>query len=150
MVHYLRFLKTARVKDRTSRTVSVAALITVTTDLGDTFLLSDATLVSCLVAVDEPSTILCKKAVRWHRGSRELSLELNVYADQSAGLLRLHVFHDKASEPIPSILGAWSAPFQAVPGSIAAPSIERQLSLPNLPTLKIWEDIGNSIARHMW
>jgi hypothetical protein len=150
MVHYIRFLKTPRVINRTSKSVSVTALITITTDLGDTFLLSDAKLTSCLVAADDVKTVLCKSEAHWHRGFRELSLGLTAYSGQSETVLRLHVFNATPSSNIPSILDAWSAPFNPSKGSRAASLIERQLFLPSLPPVRIWEETGNSIARHIW
>lgn len=150
MVHYIRFLKTARVEYQSSNSVSVKALITITTDLGDNFLLSDAKLISCLVTADRAGKVLCKQQVHWHRGFRELSFGLAAHTSQSTALLRLHVFHDKASGPFPSILSALSAPFKPVHQTRAAALVERELSLPNLSSLKIWEETGNSIAKHIW
>ncbi len=150
MVHYIRFLKTARIERRTSKSLSVSALITITTDLGDTFLLSDLNLISCLVTAEDPQNVLCRSEVHWHRGCRELLLNLTAYIGQSAPLLQLHVFHDKASVYIPSVLEAWSATFKPVVDSRNAGLIERQLSLPCLTNLRIWEETGNSIARHIW
>ncbi len=150
MVHYIRFLKTARVEYRSSKSVSVKALITITTDLGDNFLLPDAKLVSCLVTADRAGKVVCKQEVHWHRGSRELSFGLTAPTSQSDALLRLHVFHDKASGPFPSILSALSAPFRLVDQTRAAALVERELSLPDLSSLRIWEETGNSIAKHIW
>lgn len=150
MVHYIRFLKTARVRHRTSKVVSVNALITVTTDLGDTFMFSDATLTTCLVLADNPKHILCRARSDWLQGFRELSLDVSAHVGQGEPLLRLHLFHDEASNCIPSILDVWSAPFRPLINSRAAPLVERQFSLPDRPGLGIWEETGNSIARHIW
>jgi hypothetical protein len=150
MVHYIRFLKTAQVKHCTSKSVSVKALITITTDLGDTFMLSDARLISRLVAADNTQRALCRDEVHWHGGARELLLDITAYIDQKPPSLRLHISHDKAGHCLPSVLDAWSAPFEPVQNSHAAPLIERQISLPGLPILNIWEETGNSIARHIW
>lgn len=150
MVHYIRFLKTARVQHRPSRSLSVITLITITTDPGDSFLSADANLVACLVAADGPRTVLCRDRVRWHKGSRDLLLEIPINIAQDLPLLQLRIFHDKASDSIPSILGALSASFTALAGPHAAPLIMRQLSLPCLPTPQIWEETGNSIAKHIW
>ena len=150
MVHYIRFLKTAQVTNRTPKSVSVSALITITTDLGDTFLLPDAKLESRLVTIDSPGIVLCKHQVQWQRGSRELPIGLTAYLGQSAPLLRLHVFHSTASGGLPPILDAWSAPFEPLPDLRAAALVERQISISCLPPLKIWEETGNSIAKHLW
>jgi hypothetical protein len=150
MVHYIRFLKTAQVKHCTSKSVCVKALITITTDLGDTFMFSDAKLISCLVAADNTQRVLCRDEVHWLGGSRELLFDVTAYIEQKPHSLRLHIFHDKADHCLPSVLGAWSAPFEPVQNSHAASLIERQISLPGLPMLKIWEETGNSIARHIW
>lgn len=150
MVHYIRFLKTAGIQQRTSSSVLVIALVTITTDLGDTFLPSNADLVACLVAVHEPRNVLCRDKVKWRKGSRELLLEIPICISQNFPLLQLHVFHDKASDSIPSILGALSAPFKPLAGNRAAALVARQLYLPGLPIPQIWEETGDSIARHIW
>ena len=150
MVHYIRFLKTARITKRSPRSVSVTALITVTTDLGDSFLPSEAKLSACLVAVDDPSMVLCRHEVHWQRGYRELSIILTANLDHSVSLLRLHIFQSTPIGCLPPILGAWSAPFQYLADSRAAALVERQISISGLPLLKIWEETRNSIARHIW
>ena len=150
MVHYIRFLKTPRVERCTSKTVSVIALVTIETDLGDTFLLSDASLKSCLVRADEPGNVLCQEEVHWQGGSRELPLRLTACIGQTSSLLRLHVFSAKDTGSIPSILDVWSAPFQPTLDSRAAAWVERRLYLSGLPVIRIWEETGNSIARHIW
>ena len=150
MVHYIRFLKTARVEYHTSKSVSVIALITITSDLGDTFLFPIANLTSRLVVADQPGIVVSQEKVTWHGGSRELSLRLYAFFGQNTPLVRLHVFHTMANGSLPSILDAWSAPFELLLDSRAAALVERRLSLPSLSTLMIWEETGNSIARHIW
>ena len=150
MVHYIRFLKAARVISRTSKAVSVTALITISTDLGDTFLLSDANLTSFLIAADKTGSILCKNELHWQRGLRELPILLTAHLGLGVSLLRMHVSQCAASGFLPPILDAWSAPFKPITDSRAAALVERQLSLSWLPPLKIWEETGNSIARHIW
>jgi hypothetical protein len=150
MVHYIRFLKTARVTNRTSQSVSVTALITITTDLGDSFLLTDAKLASCLVPADTPGIVLCKHEVHWQRGSRELSIMLTADLGHNKPLLRMHVFHRTASGSLPPILDAWSAPFKPFADSRAAALVERQLSISCLPPVKVWEETDDSIAKHLW
>jgi hypothetical protein len=150
MVHYIRFLKTARVEYQTSKYVSVIALITITSDLGDIFLSSNANLTSRLIVADQPETVISQENVTWHGGSRELSLRLHVFLGQTTPLVRLHAFHTTANGSLPSIFDAWSAPFELLPDSRAAALVERRLSLSGLPTLMIWEETGNSIARHVW
>lgn len=152
MVHYVRFLKTARVVNQTSTSICVRALATITTDLGDSFLASDAKLTSSLVAADDIGKVLCKNDILWQGGSRELPLEAVWHiTGQNIPLLRLHVCHVKGrSSPIPSIVDAWSATFEPTPDFRSAALIERQLSLPCLPVLKVWEDTGNTISRHIW
>lgn len=150
MVHYIRFLKTARVVTRSSNSVSVRALVTITTDLGDTFLLSDVILTSFLVSADDTGRVLCKAEKRWQGGFRELTIDLTAPVSEACPLLRLCTAHVTVSDTMPSILEAWSAPFGPFSDSPAAPVVERQLSLPNKASIKIWEMTGDSIARHIW
>lgn len=150
MVHYIRFVKTARVSSRTSKEVSVTALITITTDLGDAFLLSDAKLTSFLIAADKAGSILCRDEVHWQGGSRELPIFLTADLGPGVSLLRLRISQSVASDCLPPILDAWSAPFEPFTDSRAIALVERQLSMPCFPPLKIWEETGNSIAGHIW
>lgn len=150
MVHYIRFLKTARITHRSSNSVSVTALITVTTDLGDSFLLSEVLLSSCLVTADDPGMVLCRHEAYWQRGFRDLSITLTANLDHSVSLLRLHVSHPTSRGRLPPILDAWSAPFPRLANSRAAALEERRLSISGIPPLKIWEETRNSIARHIW
>jgi hypothetical protein len=153
MVHYIRFLKTARVVTRTPRSVNVRSLITITTDLGDSFLLTDVTLSSSLVQADKSGTVLCRAEKQWRAGCRELSISLTMETNENGPPLRLHISHAMVSgevTSIPSILDAWSAPFSQLGNSPAEAMIERQVSLPDLATTWIWETTGDSIAKHIW
>jgi hypothetical protein len=150
MVHHIRFLKAPRVVKVTSHSVSVNALITLTTDLGDTFLHSDMELMARLVVSNDPHQSLCSQSLSWHKGYRELSINQTAPLLPNASSLRLHVHHPYETTWLPRILDVWSAPFEPVAGSRAEALVERQFSIPHLPLLRIWEETGNSIARHIW
>ena len=149
MIHYIRFLKPPGVVGGGSR-LTVTALITITTDLGDTFLHNNTKLLSHLVVVDDLECIIHRQEVQWLKGLRQLSITATVMPSYGRDL-RLHVSHaGEAAGPIPMILDAWSAPFPIVNGSRAASLVERRISIPSMPPLRIWEETGNSIARHIW
>lgn len=51
------------------------------------------------------------------------------------------------------ILSAWSAPFkipEAGAGTSAGALVERRLQMSKERTLRVWEETGESIARHIW
>ncbi|KAI9791915.1 MAG: hypothetical protein M1833_001297 [Piccolia ochrophora] len=55
-------------------------------------------------------------------------------------------------EELPSIISAWSAsiPHPNCKGAPVAKMIQRRFTMPRMQSLCIWEDTGDSIARHIW
>ncbi|KKY16300.1 hypothetical protein UCRPC4_g05962 [Phaeomoniella chlamydospora] len=158
MVHYVRFLKTPRFKQ--GKLLSLTTLITITTDLGETFLATDLDLQARVV--DERSNrVIVQKTSSWKTGSRDLQIIFEKFPVSLKGqLLRVQVTVDpeavqdvtSSSEAtaIPAVIDAYSAPFPAIPASIAAGLVERKLALPTKKILTVWEETGNSIALHIW
>lgn len=165
MVYYIRFLKTPRTQTVKPGLISISALISITTDLGDAFLAEDVELQFQLIdGGDDPKTktaaILVENTCKWEAGKRELSI--------STGLLKLG---SKTSNVVlavgpklgstldtdlsdvkglPLVISGWSAPFNVAQNSPAEKVIERRFVLQNDSRLSIWEETGNNIARHIW
>ena len=151
MVHYIRFLKTPQVVGGAAGPFTVTSLITIESDLGDSFLDAEAKLdVRVILSAGDEPTIYRQQSV-WRNDFRELSLRVlisSIHGDES---LKLHVSQSgQLQSSIAPILAAWSGPFRLAPGCRADSVVERRFTQPNSPTLRIWEETGNSIARHVW
>jgi hypothetical protein len=159
MVYYVRFLKTPRI-DHKNGSVSISALICITTDLGDSFLAEDVDLM--ISAHDEASHMLCEKQVKWNAYNRELPITLGSLPTSSAKKALIltvkppqpksqsRLDHTSIPPRVPLVIGASSASFgpQSTP---AEKLVLRHIGdLPQAPMLDIWEETGNSIARHIW
>ncbi|CAG7921139.1 unnamed protein product [Penicillium olsonii] len=159
MVYYVRFLKTPRIQQQKG-SVSITALICITTDLGDSFLAEDADLV---VTAAKDSEIVYESQIKWNAYNRELPITLGpLPANLIHKTLSLTIDTWPESQPksmsehrlspwpsIPLVVGATSAPFgpQSAP---AAKLVRRTINAPEAAELQVWEETGNSIARHIW
>ncbi|OQD82768.1 hypothetical protein PENANT_c020G04321 [Penicillium antarcticum] len=145
MVYYVQFLKTPRVQQKKG-TLFITALICITTDLGDDFLAED---VELLVSSTHKSPGIEQK-VTWNAGNRELAINLgplpSAWVQQSMELsakLQPEATGDKPLVPL--VMAATSAPFGL---KLPAEKLVRRDG--PIKGLSIWEETGNSIARHIW
>ncbi|KAJ5675614.1 hypothetical protein N7462_008511 [Penicillium macrosclerotiorum] len=156
MVYYIRFLKTPRFQQQ-KKSVFISALICITTDLGDDFLAEDVDLVATWIQ-HSSQKVRYQAPLQWQAGSRQLSILLgpfssNDVARQTAVLKIQLPSVDKdtlGDNTTPLVISGSSAPFgpQWEP---AEKLIQRDLNITgNVRPLKIWEETGNSIARHIW
>lgn len=160
MPHYVRFLKAPRL----ASPHSIAALVTITTDLGDSFLAANVELEATVLVQGGKSPLT--KRFFWREDAREQSivfesirLDLNKHAVQlGVGLAKpanatkgagvaADVFDGST---VPEIVSAWSPLFGASHGPQAEKLVLRRLKTHGAPELRIWEETGNSIARHIW
>ncbi|PYH47404.1 protein N-lysine methyltransferase family protein [Aspergillus saccharolyticus JOP 1030-1] len=162
MVYYIRFLKTPRLAKQKGA-VSVSALTCITTDLGDAFLTEDVDLYVTLLA-HGTEKVLYQEPVTWKAGKRELSLSLGPFpASLSQHTLVLAVTtatSGKLQGPspdsligkseLPLVVSGWSAPFGGSQTLVAEKLVERRFGPNDKLGLRIWEETGNSIARHIW
>lgn len=155
MVYYIRFLKTPRYLQQ-KKAVFISALICITTDLGDDFLAENVDLVATW-AQHPSQKVLHRESLKWEAGARQLSimfgpLTLNNATEQAACL----TIQSKDTQrdtlgvhSIPLVISGCSAPFG--PESEAEKLILRRLHVADREQpLAIWEETGNSIARHIW
>ncbi|RPB28829.1 hypothetical protein L211DRAFT_800647 [Terfezia boudieri ATCC MYA-4762] len=178
---YLRFLKPPRCTlSGSSRTkyLIVSTLVTITSDLGESFYPDQATLKCDLwgqANADLPPSnnqgtcLISSVNLTWNAGSRNIKVEMNTSIPPRGCLARedcelvLSVSSenpkcaDNLLEYHPGlgtvIISAWSAPFK-IPKRGVGPSaegfVERRLQLSRSCTLRVWEETGESIARHIW
>ena len=153
MVHYIRFLKPPKLD---ARKCFVRALITITTDLGDDFYPGDLTLYAAAVCEAPRNSAIEWQTIQWKRGSRNIWIEikrLNFDSTKSMQLL-INAEHTAAAdlflfENLPEIVSARSLPFEWQI-SQAGNKIERRYKTQVGNERVIYEETGESIARHLW
>ncbi|KAL9581382.1 MAG: hypothetical protein Q9212_003935 [Teloschistes hypoglaucus] len=156
MVHYIRFLKPPRLiaNAKRPRRPSLTALITITTDLADAFYPGD---VEVHVALAEQDNVTFLGTVCWKSGMRCLRVEIQV-ALQTVTYPARFFFTSCASlqmdslqlSQLPDIVSAWTENFRAEDNmKLDADVIIRSFSIPNGQVLKIYEENGESMARHI-
>ncbi|KAE8349520.1 putative methyltransferase-domain-containing protein [Aspergillus coremiiformis] len=163
MVYYIRFLKTPKIQKLKGGSLSVSALICIATDLGDAFLAQDVDLLVTLTLKDSEK-VLHQEPLSWKAGKRELPILLGPFHPQlSQHIIILSVSAADGRKPrspsldsllgnpgVPLVISGWSAPFGG-PGSLVAEKlVERRFGPKDCLNLRIWEETGNSIARHIW
>ena len=155
MVHYIRFLKAPRLL----AVGVIKALITITTDLGDDFFPHDQTLRAGLVSNSgNTAELLQSRGILWKAGMRVFWVELTTKHVSPGSRLRV----EAASEPkkpcsdtisverMPLVIGCTCGILDPLEKSGFWGRSERSLLLQSDNCLKIDEDIGESIARHVW
>lgn len=162
MVHYIRFLKAPQLHPVSSTHQIVKALISISTDLGDEFLPNDVLLNAKLIhsngKVD--TTNECKPAL-WRVGMRVLRIEVELDVTRSKDMGPLSLLVESANrgpavlfEGLPLVLCEIVSCRSHVGGYTimegASTRIERRFMLQPGNMLSISEDIGESIARHIW
>jgi hypothetical protein len=155
MVHYIRFLRTPYVSNVSRKAIDVASVVTVTTDLGDSFYANALDLVVRLVDATNRNEVLCSEVVRWHEGSRAVKFAVSCNANLTDRLISVNLTTENSmkawtGKQVPGILDVWSLPFTLTDGQRTDPLVERRLLLRNGNTLRVREETGDSIARHIW
>ncbi|KAF2200011.1 hypothetical protein GQ43DRAFT_374867 [Delitschia confertaspora ATCC 74209] len=164
-MRYIRFLKTPRIVDGDDlKTCRIDCLITITSDLGDSFLPCDITLSAELWSDDlvEKKPITSRK-VEWKSYMRNSPITFLLPRNSIPGPLRVRISAEAESRAdqfdklrnhdaeVPAVLSAWSAMIDPFTGVIEAEKrIERRLINLAKQPMTIWEETGESIARHLW
>lgn len=181
MLFYIRLLKPPRSTisgHPRTKTFTVSALVTITSDLGELFYPNQATLKCDLLLqtnnktdtnnTDETSLVGSMK-VTWSAGCRNVKIEMNApipLGDLSGKRDYELVLRVSSENPKPAdnlleylpgfgagILSAWSGPFEIPEPGIGSSSggfVQRRLQLNNDVVLRVWEETGESIAKHIW
>lgn len=162
MVDYTRFLKAPHIKLASSlkATATINALITITSDLGDEFY-PDETSITSYVYGDShgEEKPLHRQIHTWKAGGRALPLQHRFKLHDARMRMRLLVTTQDGEKPetylkvtpdkLPMIIPAWSGSF-GLDNQVASKVVERRLQLPDGQLLRIQEESGESIARHIW
>lgn len=148
----VRFLKTPKVHvDNAS--VLLKAVITVTTDLGETFYLDDLDLVVTFCSLDVTADIYLRRKLQWRAGHRSLAISLDLSRQdlEWPACVHVEVRNSKSNGFVPPICDIWSGPLNAIKGQFDSGwRVERRFfSLSERP-VSLLEDAGDSIARHLW
>lgn len=182
-MHYIRFLKPPRLLSASSSTpLSISAKITVTTDLGESFLLANTSLVVALELDDGTSLLGVGKGREYVWTGRDgmRSLELVIPIPMSKGKRKMSgqvvrmlvrpkeegfsvesfekLLDNKDSDNGGCVVTVRSMAIDISSGANGgkAPGVgmaERVFSMGagyNKRRVRIWEETGESIARHIW
>ena len=155
---YIRFLK-APEATVTPSAISITTKVTVTTDLGDCSFPSKAQLRSTVRLEDDIDTVISETIIEWPPNAHCVSIEHHFSNSLSHRAYQLHVA-SKSNEDIledidfaniTPILSVCSAPMSPISGiGNINNTARRYFQLAEEKRVVIWEENGNSIARHLW
>ena len=155
-MHYIRFLKRPKIEVK-KKSASVKALVTIATDLGDDFLAVDVKIFASLVHKQETIAL---QTLEWKTGSRALQVELTgvhmaplrtgcqLVVSPHYDILTKCPIH-MSLEDLPQLHGVWSESF-SLENDGGYGGYERRLVTTTDEVIGIYEDPGDSIARHLW
>ena len=164
-MHYMRFLKAPKIETKTSR-VNVKTLITITNDLGDDFLTAELPIYAFIMPEDVGANLkdkpfIVKSDSLWRHGLRSLWLTISdlpksafktpvrlLISTKSEYEKTPQVPHDSLNS-LSNVLEAWSEPF-SMEANQKMKWVERRFTISEAATLRICEELGESIARHIW
>jgi len=156
-MRYVRFLKTPKLQDKL-----INATITITSDLGETFLNDEIHLAATLRAADPRGDIYLRTMLKWKPGLRTLSISFSVAEREIRWPARVYVAPKGVPDPdcfdkqqsvsgLPNIISAWSDILDPTQGiTVASRTVERRFMPLSNHVLSMWEETGESIARHLW
>ena len=153
MVYYIRFLKPPKFD---IQKCIVRALVTITTDLGDDFYPADIGLYAAVISDASKESDTEWKKILWKRGTRNVWIEIRKTRFKDTRPMRLLVSTQctLAADTVflsnlPEILSA-RCEVSEKEKSQAGARIERRYRT-NLGNQRaIYEETGESIARHIW
>ncbi|KPI45899.1 uncharacterized protein AB675_662 [Cyphellophora attinorum] len=154
MVHYIRFLSTPQVAVTSRKSIAISAPLAVTTDLGDTYLHQDVSLLVRLIDV-KAAAVIAEQRVLCKGSSRALKTSLECNGKYLGRAVCVHVTtletqRSIQAREIPQILDVWSHDFTLTDKERSEPLVVRKVSPGTGQVLCIWEETGDSIARHVW
>lgn len=134
IMYYIRLLRAPRIQES-----KITAVVTITSDLGDAFFPRD---VDIIARLHQGTVTVASKRFPWKKGMRVIKIDL-LACNQA---LLLEVTSTCAADDLVkaqgSILTAWSIVGES-------DYVARRLQGP-WGTIQIWEETGESIARHIW
>lgn len=160
-MRYVRFLKAPRIiEEKNSSKAHVYCLVTITSDLGDSFLPFDVSLSAEIRAASPTEEVLIWRTVQWGSGMRSLPVTIPLSQSRSRPIRVRIGLEPKSSadewkslvdEGARGVVSAWSAPFGLQNDDReAAKLVERYFKCSAMNQISVWEETGESIARHLW
>ena len=153
-MHYIRFLRTPQT-NASKKSIDISAVVAVATDLGDSLYPGDIDLAVEVVEGNHPYETLCTSLLEWKSTSRALKFTIQCPGKYISRPVLLHVTTKETSDAlkslsVPKILDVWSVEFPLSDKQRTEPIVERQLWIRNKSRIRIREETGESIARHIW
>lgn len=163
-MRYIRFLKAPRIiTEKGTNKNHVYCLITITSDLGDSFFPYDVELAAELISPErdfQGDEVLVWRTIKWEASMRTLAITLPLKKSYVLGPLRVRVgvepkVHNDTLDGLSQadsqgIVSAWSAEFSGTNGpKEAVKLVERRFEVAR-KRIGVWEETGESIARHLW
>lgn len=152
----VRFLKTPRVNVDHGNVV-LKAVVTVTTDLGETFFPTDLELIATIRDCEDDGDIYLRRKVAWKAGDRAVPFAFNLNYQDVEWPACLHVTVRSTGKGVRNtgflspIFDVWSGQLHPTKGRMEAGNrVERRFTSNAERTVSLLEDAGDSIARHLW
>lgn len=129
------------------------AVLTITTDLGETFYPDPTELIATIQSSDRDGDIYLRRRLGWKAGSRNVALSLDLTRQDIDWPAVVHI--SVKSTPtgfLPPIVDVCSAPLNPRKGHFNSGSLvtRRFTSTSSERDLVLFEETGDSIARHLW
>ncbi|KAK5000941.1 hypothetical protein LTR66_000287 [Elasticomyces elasticus] len=160
-MHYIRFLKTPKIHVDDNSTI-LKAVVTITTDLGETFYPHEVLLAATLRSLDHDGDVYMRKTVTWTAGLRSLPITFDLshtdvdwparlHVGVRDGLRADHLENHYTPGNLPALISVWSDALDPTKGVYESQrKVERRFTPFGERPLTIGEDTGESIARHLW
>lgn len=134
---------------------NLKAVITVTTDLGETFYPENADLVATIRENAIDGEVYLRRKLQWAAGARSLSIDFDLSRSDIDWPACLHVGmkvpNAKGPGFLPPIVDAWSGDLNPPKGELDSGwRVERRFIPLSERPVSLIEDAGDSIARHLW
>lgn len=140
--------------------ISLKAVITITTDLGETFFPEQVELVATVRESADDGDVYLRRKLQWPDGARALPISFNLSRNDIEWPACLHVAVKQSPLAsiangghgfLPPIVDVWSSPLNAVKGQFdSGYRVERRFVSISERPISLLEDAGDSIARHLW
>lgn len=135
--------------------VSLQAVVTVTTDLGETFYPADLELVATLRDTAANGDIYLRRTIQWRGAARSLPITLDLTRQDVDWPACLHVaVKSKGTRYLgflPPVVDVWSGTVNPTKGKFESGwRVERRFTALSERPVSLLEDAGDSIARHLW
>lgn len=158
MVFYIRFLKSPKITVISHSRSVVRALVTITSDLGESIYQGDLALRAALISLDGKHTLLPESDFLWKQGMRTLWIEVDPKrlpqltwpAKMAVAAHKRAVVDVFSQDEIPEFVSAWSDSFDADATKTNSQWVMRRFEPTAGVSLNIREETGDSIARHVW